>query len=88
MSARAEAMATAISNRAAKRASAVKGDTVTVTLPTLNGQTITVVRDASTGAVTVRIAKDGHNRGIAKLDAFSGDQLGRFLAPLEWPNPV
>lgn len=86
MSARAEAMATAISNRAAKRAA--KDDTVTVTLPTLNGQTITVVRDASTGAVTVRIAKDGHNRGIAKLDAFNGDQLGRFLAPLEWPNPV
>lgn len=55
---------------------------VTVSLDTTNGQTLTVVRDADSGAVTLRIAKDGHNRGIAKLDGAAADALAAFLAPL------
>lgn len=61
---------------------------VSVVFETTNGQTLTVVRDADSGAVTLRVAKDGHNRAVAKLDSFTGDQLGRFLAPMAWPNPV
>lgn len=42
-------------------------------IATVNAHTVTV---ANTGAtVAVRIAKDGHNRGIAKLDAAGIDAL-------------
>lgn len=58
------------------------GDVVSVTLDTANGQTITIVRNAVTGDVTVRIAKDGHNRAVAKLDGFTAEQISAFLAPL------
>jgi len=48
---------------------------------TQNGQTLTVVSDGTT--VTLRIAKDGHNRGIAKISAADGEAVSRFLAPLK-----
>ena len=59
---------------------AADGAEVTVLrLDTENSQTLTVVRDTVTGAVTLRIAKDGHNRGIAKLDAAAAGALTAFL---------
>ena len=39
----------------------------TLVLQTENGQTLTIVDGPE--EVTIRIAKDGHNRGIAKLKA-------------------
>jgi len=39
----------------------------TLVLPTENGQTLTIVDGEE--IVTIRIAKDGHNRGIAKVKA-------------------
>lgn len=50
----------------------------TIVLPTENDQTMTLVI-ADDGAVTVRIAKNGHNRGIAKLSAVNGTAAGEFL---------
>jgi hypothetical protein len=56
--------------------------TTTVTLATVNGQTLTVVRDPKTDATTLRVAKDGHNRAVAKLDGDTMRALAAFLAPL------
>lgn len=56
---------------------------ISVTLSTLNGQTLTVVRRADPSAdVTIRIAKDGHNRAVAKLAPDVYAALSAFLAPL------
>ena len=57
-------------------------DRVTVTLATLNGQTLTVVRDVD-GNATLRVAKDGHNRAVAKLAPEVTRALSAFLAPLD-----
>lgn len=46
-------------------------------LATQNSQTVTVVQ-SSTG-VTVRIAKDGHNRAVAKLDDATAYALAQAL---------
>lgn len=44
---------------------------------TANGQTVTVV-STPTG-VTVRVAKDGHNRAVAKLDDATAYALAEAL---------
>lgn len=49
----------------------------TLKIETQNGQTLTLVVDGN--VVTVRIAKDGHNRGIAKVTASDGQSVARFL---------
>lgn len=40
-------------------------DTRKIIIDTENGQTLTLVDDGK--GLTIRIAKDGHNRGIAKI---------------------
>ena len=48
-------------------------------LDTLNGHTLTIV-DTGDG-VTLRIAKDGHNRAIAKLSGTDALVVSAYLAP-------
>lgn len=44
---------------------------------TTNAQTVTV--DVVGGVITVRIAKDGHNRAVAKLDAATASAIAAAL---------
>jgi hypothetical protein len=55
----------------------------TWTLDTTNDQTLTVVVDAASGAVTLRVAKQGHNRAVAKLDADTARTLAIALNHLD-----
>ena len=51
----------------------------TIVLPTTNGQTLTAVLNED-GTSILRIAKDGHNRGIAKLSKAMTARLAKFIA--------
>lgn len=46
-------------------------------IPTQNGHTLTVVKGET---VTLRIAKDGHNRAIAKLSAADIAAIAAYVA--------
>jgi hypothetical protein len=53
-----------------------------IEIPIQNGQTLVIVTDDSgTGAATLRIAKNGHNRGIAKLTADQAERIADVLYP-------
>jgi hypothetical protein len=54
---------------------------VSVVLATTNGQTLTVVVDVD-GNATLRVAKGGHNRAVAKLAPETTRALSALLAPL------